>query len=244
MLDVIDLHTHILPGVDDGSKSLDESLHMLAYAKKIGINCCVLTPHVSVHRHFSYDKAAHEKKYQQLLDAVKDAKIEIKLVLGAEIDDQEKLNDTISKGYTLGDTNVVLIDYMFRKADISESVYQLRVLGYKVIIAHVERITYLSFNEIVDLKKDGALLQVNASHLLPFRYDRCTRMAKKLLKYGFIDLVASDAHHIEDYKNYLKSYTYVKVKKGKHIADLLFVKNQAKLLNLTLEEDYHHGPIV
>lgn len=123
-----------------------------------------------------------------------------------------------------------MIDFSMREVDISEVLYDLRHLGYKVIVAHPERILYISYEDLVRIKDEGAIFQVSSSHLLPYQWDRSSRIAKRLLKDNLIDLVASDAHKIETIETMQKSFSYVSRKKGIEVAKKLFNDHPMKII--------------
>ena len=227
---MIDLHTHILHGVDDGASSLDEAVEMLKKAQSIGINAVVLTPHVSRFRGYQTSKDQIRIQFEHLKEKIKHIGLSLNLFLGAEIDEHDHLIHTIKQGYTIDGTTYVLIDFSMREADISDILYDLRHSGYKVIIAHPERIRYVNFQDLKNLKSEGALMQVSSSHLLPWRFDRASRIAKRLLKHGLVDFIASDAHHVDTLITMKESYSYVVKKMGQAYAKKCFVDNPAKII--------------
>lgn len=229
---MVDLHTHILHGVDDGASTVDEAVNMLIKAHEIGINAIVLTPHVSLFRGFKTSKELTETHFNMLKDKIKQLGLSLHLFLGAEIDEHDHLVKTIKQGYTLEGSTYVLIDFSMRRADVSEILYGLRHSGYKVIVAHPERISYLNFHDLKQLKAEGALMQVSSSHLLPWKFDRASRIAKRLLRQGLIDVVASDAHHMETLLTMKKSFAYVSKTMGNETAQTLFVDNPSKIIGI------------
>lgn len=226
---MIDLHTHILFDVDDGAKSIEESLLMLETAKDIGIHSVVLTPHVSKYR--TYCKRSDEiyEKYELLKKQAKH--LNINLYLGAEVDEDDHLVKTISTSCTINHSNYVLIDFSMRHADVSEVIYELRHYGYKVIIAHPERIMYLKYEDLVGLKKEGALLQVSSKHLVGLGDKKACKIARQLLKDDLIDLVSSDAHDVKTLLSMKKAFEYVLKKKGLIYANRIFVDNPFDIIH-------------
>ena len=152
---MIDLHTHILFGVDDGAKTMDEAIDMLKKANEIGIHSVVLTPHVSLFRGYKTSFDMIKQHFEMLKLKISDIGLSLKLYLGAEIDEHDHLIDTLKKGYTFEGTHYVLIDFSMRESDVSEILYDLRHSGYKVIVAHPERIDYLSYQDLRQLKAEG-----------------------------------------------------------------------------------------
>lgn len=227
---MLDLHTHILFGVDDGAKTLDDAMRLIRKAHDMGVKTLVLTPHVSFYRTFKSTQDLMTKNFHTLKEEVVKQNLSIELLLGAEIDEHDHILSTLKQGYTIDGTSYVLVDFSMRKSDIDDVLYDLRHSGYKVIMAHPERISYVSYADLLQFKADGALFQVSSYHLLPLKFDRASRMAKRLLKHDLIDFVASDVHHVDMYDSFLRSYYYVEKKKGVAYAEKLYVSNPAKII--------------
>ncbi len=197
---MIDIHTHILPNVDDGSSSLEMSIEMIKQELNQGVTDIIFTPHTRFHREFN-QKEKLIKAYQEFKVELEKRNIEGKFYLGSEIYfDKNTLNHFKNNELlSLNDSKYVLVEFEFEsKYDyISESLYSISLLGYLPIIAHVERYQ-LSFDEIMKLKKEGNLLQWNASFIAKGLFKR--HYVKKLLKYHLIDYIASDCHSLDNRK--------------------------------------------
>ena len=191
---MIDMHNHILPNVDDGSRSLEESIKLLEALHKASFHTVFMTPHVSSKRHVNLDKSFLEKQYQTLLTKVNERKLDVKLYLGSEFDAHHKTHHELQHGYTLAGTNVVLLDLSFAKDYYEEVLYNLNVLGYKVLIAHVERYDFFDINILRTLNKKHLYFQMNLSSLYKNAPKHQTKKAKKLLKAGLIDSIGTDSH--------------------------------------------------
>lgn len=227
---MIDIHTHILFGVDDGAKTIQQSIDMIKAASKQGVKAVFLTPHIAPLRGYTTTKQVLTDRFNQLSKEVSKLNIPIKLFLGAEVDEQDRLSEVIGQSHTINNTNYVLIDFGMRESDISEVCYTLNVKGYKVIVAHPERYSNITFDMLVHLKKEGALFQVSAQHLIKRGSRRARKIAIKMLKYDLIDFVASDAHRFEHFKTMKEAYDCVRKRKGKMKANELFIKNPHKLV--------------
>ena len=199
---MIDIHTHILPELDDGSRSIDESKKMLDMLSKQGVDTIVATPHFYIDDtevdSFLQLRNASVKK---LTDAI-DEKSRPKLALGAEVqfipeiytmDDIEKL--------CFGGTRYMLVEMPFASwtgytYKALEKMYTAR--GIKPIIAHVERYFEFQEEDVSDvlrrLKDAGVLIQINSSFLIN---NATKRLALKLVKKGFISFMGSDCHNVD-----------------------------------------------
>ncbi len=196
---MVDIHTHIIPFVDDGCASLDNAILMLKHELSIGVSTIYCTPH--------YIKGKYEKSIAEIKEnfnlLVKEAKklnLPVTLYLGQEIlytgneDIIEMLNN--NQLLTMNNSQYVLIEFPFSREidDLGELIYSFSCYDYKVIIAHVERYEWMTFDKVLELKNEGALIQVNADSLLKLTDKREYKFVKKLLKYDLVDFVASDTH--------------------------------------------------
>ena len=196
---MIDFHTHILPNVDDGAKSILDSIKMIERELECGVNEVYLTPHHIINK---YQKSKEEiiSSFNTLNEEIKSRNLDIKLHLGMEIyySEYENVLEKLKKGelLTLGDTNYVLLEfsYTYKPRDFEEIIYNFKVNGYKVIIAHIERYTWMTLNDIKFLKSEGAIISINADSILNLHSRKEFKITKKLLKLDLVDIIASDTH--------------------------------------------------
>lgn len=196
---MVDIHTHIIPNVDDGSPNLETSINMIKHEISIGVDTIICTPHHIYHR---YEKSVEEikEKFDQLNEEVKRLNLPIKLYLGQEIcyTHREDILSMLKSGklLTLNNTNRVLLEFSFTREpeDLLDIIYNFSINGYEVIVAHVERYEWMNIDKVKSLKAEGALIQINSNSYLGLTSWREKRMTKKLLKLGLVDYVASDTH--------------------------------------------------
>jgi protein-tyrosine phosphatase len=193
---MIDIHTHILPGVDDGSKDLETSISMIEREIEQGVTDIVLTPHVQS----TVTKANTSKRKAQfeLLKAeVSKRGLNINLHLGAEIMYHSHIETDYSK-YQFGKNKYVLLEFSTKaETPIEEICFDVMAMGYQVIVAHVERYGYLSIADIGKIRANGVLIQVNASAILNKDPLASKKTVKKLIKENLIDIIATDTHNME-----------------------------------------------
>ena len=196
---MIDIHTHIIPCVDDGSPNLETSIDMIKHEIEIGVDSIICTPHHIFHR---YEKSVEEikKQYELLVKEIEKQNLPIKLYLGQEICYTHR-EDTISmlkegKLLTLNNTNRVLLEFSFTREpeDVLDVIYNFNVNGYEVIVAHVERYEWMTIDKVKALRSEGALIQINSNSYLGLTSWKEKRMTRKLIKLGLVDFVASDTH--------------------------------------------------
>ena len=227
---MIDVHSHVLPFVDDGSQSVNKSLQMLQESANQGITDVFLTPH---YRH-PYEKSADEikKAFDDFYKIVKEKEIPIKLYLGQEIFVGEKdVKKALNEGsvLTMANSKGVLLEFDYvRPLDVAGYVYEIKNAGYIPIVAHVERYAYLTFADIIEIKNLGGMIQVNADSIVGKDRSR-KKLVKKLYKYGLVDMVASDVHFGRE--NLMgKAHEYVYKKFGQAAAEVTFYVNANKLI--------------
>lgn len=192
---MIDLHSHILPELDDGAQNLRDSLEMARMAVESGITVMTATPHCAGDR----SREAYGA-WQLLREALEENEVPLKLLLGMEIfgtqDTARMLKE--KKLFTLNGSRYPLVEFSFR-SDGEEETDILRSIcraGYRPVVAHPERYRYVQENpELINYwQKMGCLFQVNRGSLLGRFGRREQRMAMELVGRGFASAVASDAH--------------------------------------------------
>ena len=192
---MIDLHSHILPELDDGAQSLQDALAMARMAVDSGITAMVATPHcIDDRRAEVYDA------WKLLTAALRENQIPLKLTLGMEIFGTMDTVRLLKEGrlFTLNGSNYPLVEFSFR-SDGQEETYILGSLckaGYRPVVAHPERYEYIQKDPRLANKwqKMGCLLQVNRGSLLGRFGKGAQVMGVEMVERGFAAAVATDAH--------------------------------------------------
>lgn len=189
---MIDIHTHILPNVDDGSNSLELSIEMIKKEISCGVNTIVFTPHSK--RNEVIDKQILIDKYNEFIGNTKD--MDVKCYLGEEIYyTKDTLNNIKNNLYlTLNNSKYLLIEFNSSTEydEMENIIYNIKLLGYEVIIAHIERYN-IDLYKYIDLKKSvNPLIQINVEFAAKNK-----RLVKKLIKKNVIDYIASDCHSMD-----------------------------------------------
>ena len=196
---MIDIHTHVIPNVDDGSPNLETSIAMIKHEIDIGVTEIIATPH---HIYKRYEKSVEEIKsqFELLKNEVEKQNLPIKLYLGQEIcySHREDILRMLKSGklLTLNNTNKVLLEFSFHREpeDLMDIIYNFGVNGYEVIIAHVERYEWMNLDKVKALRVEGAKIQINSNSYLGLEGLKEKWFVKKLLKLDLVDYVASDTH--------------------------------------------------
>lgn len=198
---MLDLHCHILPGVDDGSHSLGESIRMLHAAYKAGVTEIVCTPHCR-DPYFNYD--AMWDAFESLK-----ARSSIPLHMGFEVNIR-KLREfglEAALGLRFDGSNVLLLELSTHAGkhefiEYEREIYELQGLGCEVVIAHPER--YRAIQEDINIARNlvrmGCKLQASADFIKGGRFGKERRPAQKLFEEGLYSFLASDAHCVEHYE--------------------------------------------
>jgi len=232
---VIDLHTHILPNVDDGSDSLDKSIEHLQVISDLGVEKVFLTPHYMLGK-FANNKEDVTRQFEILKEEASKFMIRTELVLGAEVYcDETLLEQMKAEKLTLGDSNYILFETSLN--DISDNskqfIYELQMSKYRPILAHPERYSYVHAhpNIVKEFMNRDVLIQVNASSLLGYHGRKVKEIAWRLLYKGYAHFVASDDHC--RHSDYILKKAFYKVadKIDENTAELLFYTNPLKVYN-------------
>lgn len=230
---MIDIHCHLLYGVDDGAKTMEESVAMLEEAKAQGISAIILTPHYR-HGMFAYPKEQIEEHYRLLEPYAQ--KLGIYLALGTEYHVNSHIVEALDSGRcrTMAGSRYVLCEY----SHDSEYTYmyqmtqELILHGYVPVLAHVERYGALADLQLVEeLRNLGAWITVNADAVLGLEGMGPKKYCKKMLKAECVDVIASDSHGVRQRANHMaKCYEFIEKKFDKAYAGQLFVTNPKKIL--------------
>ncbi|MDZ4195951.1 MAG: CpsB/CapC family capsule biosynthesis tyrosine phosphatase [Candidatus Izemoplasmatales bacterium] len=222
---MIDVHSHPIPFIDDGSPSMEASIALLEDAVKQGVKVMFCTPHYIKSRNYLSVYEDNVVVFEQLQQLVKQIGIPIELYLGTEIYySLDSIKDLREKRVVpIGATNRVLLEFheTEEQEDIAEAIHNMKALKLVPIIAHIERYSYINKVEHLQIiKKMGGLIQVNASSVLGRSGKVDQRILLKWMKLGLIDFIASDVHVFRK-NDLLEAYRFVEKKLGKAIADKL-----------------------
>lgn len=210
---MIDIHNHIVFDVDDGSKSIEQSIRMIKAASEAGITEICMTPHY-MEDGYKTEKSILKQKLDMLQKAVLEESIPVKLYLGEEVFIFPDMPENIDKLVSLNDSKYILMEFPLVEevSYIDDVIYKLLSYGKVPIIAHPER--YLAseknFGFIENLLKKGALLQVNINSLVGHYGKEAKKIATKLLKNNMVQFIGSDAHSSASYYTIKESLSILK----------------------------------
>jgi protein-tyrosine phosphatase len=231
---MIDIHSHVLPDLDDGAKSLDEAVEMLRIAERAGTTDLVATPHANLE--FRFQPEAISRKIAALQAA---AGLSVRLHRGCDFHLYfDNIQDALANPskYTINGKSYLLVEFpdLLIAKTTPEVFARLREAGMVPIITHPER-NFLLHHRLDDLQswiELGCLVQVTAQSLLG-RFGREARcVGQQLMKRGMVHFIASDAHDAGDRTPRLgEAYRYVAKYFGEETAQALFVTNPRAVLS-------------
>ncbi len=234
---LIDLHNHVLPNIDDGSPSIEESIKMLKMAKLGHVEKIIVTPHFK-EGVFENTKDIIQEKIDDFKQLPEYKEIGIELYPGCEIFLTKQTASLLNnnKIQTLNHSKYILVEIHrltdFWLLNLKEELYNLSVDGYKIILAHPERyeITHKNPNFIYDLVQDGHYIQMNVNCLNASHPNH--KIARKLLDHRLVHFISSDAHNLKHRPIKLAyGYEFIKKHYQEDYAYELFYQNPLCVIN-------------
>lgn len=236
----IDIHSHILPGVDDGAHDLEESIAMLRIAEKEHIRKIILTPHQKPNRK-CVSKNGIENKIEQLRSELDRQHMDIALYAGSELFYSHDLDERLrmEKVCTLADSHYILVEFSPDEnwAYIRDGIYRLSCAGYWPVLAHVERYAVLREKEdrVQELIDMGCYMQMNAGSLTGECGLQTRWYCAGLIKNRQIHFVATDAHRSTGRRSpqMSKCAEWLRRKAGEEYTEQLLWKNAENIFEDT-----------
>ena len=222
-----DIHSHFIPGIDDGSPDMETTLNLIKEMQKLGFSKVITTPHVMS----DFYKNSSETILQGLEAVRSELKVQnINMEIDAaaeyyiDYDFEQKIGN--EKFLTFG-TNYILVELSFVEApkNLFDIIFKLQLENYKVVLAHPERYHYFQMKDYEELVNRGVLLQINWLSLIGYYSPQIQNKIQDLIAQNRISFLGTDCHNVHHAALYEKCQT----KKAWH--DL---HNSGKLLNSTL----------
>ncbi len=196
-----DLHSHLIPGIDDGSPNMESSIEMIKKFQELGYKKLITTPHIMC----DYYKNTPEiilGGLEKVRNEMAKQNINIEIEAASEYNLDDGLADLIDKKniLTFGDNYVLFeLPFMTEPRNLQEIIFNFQTAGYKPILAHPERYGYWINNleKFEELKAKGVLLQLNLLSLTGHYSPEVKKMAEKMVNANLIDVIGSDCHRIE-----------------------------------------------
>jgi len=194
----VDLHSHLIPGIDDGSQSMEESIKLIKKLKALGYKKLITTPHIMQHR-FPNSSETILAGLENVKAELKAQNIEIKLEVAAEYYLDEYFLELLNKKdiLTFGENYLLFeMSYGQKPVNLESIVHEIRVAGYKPVLAHPERYLFMhrDFSIYESLKEQGVLFQVNLNSFNGYYSKPVQKVVLKILENGWVDFIGSDTH--------------------------------------------------
>lgn len=242
---MIDVHSHVIPKIDDGSNSIEETNEMLIEAREAGFTDIITTSHY-IEGYYEVDSIKSHALVKAINKTLQEKNIDLNLYCGNEIFITQNLIQLIKdkKASTLADSKYVLFELPMNNIikNLNEMIFQIKSIGMIPVIAHPERYSYVQRNPnmLIPLIKQGALLQANYTSILGKYGHHAKITIKKLLKSNMIHFLGSDCHKKDDiYKKIKESIIELEKVIGKEKLKELTTINPSYILkneNLEIEE--------
>ena len=188
---MIDIHCHLLPGVDDGSRSLEMSIPVLRKFADDGVECLVLTPHLTA----SQAQTAPYERNAAILEELRSVTPQsIELRLGWEIMLDEPNVDLRAKRLSLGGSRAILVEFPMHGVPVTagDELYRIRCSGVVPVLAHPERYYGCTVERVVEWRRAGAVIQMDTAGLVG--RSSISKLSRALVEEGLVDLFSSDNH--------------------------------------------------
>jgi protein-tyrosine phosphatase len=200
-----DIHSHLIPGVDDGVKSIEESIEIILSFQKLGYQRLITTPHIS-ESYYPNSVQKLKESFQEVVEELERRNIQMEIGLGAEyMVDGMLLSALKNKEELLTWNGYILIETSFQALPwiLDEILFELQARKLVPILAHPERYPYFFEDHVKleEMRNRGVKLQVNIGSLEGQYGPVPKKLARKLLSNGWVDFLGSDVHRIEHMKS-------------------------------------------
>lgn len=204
----VDIHSHLLPGIDDGAKDLKETTILLESMVSLGFKKAITTPHTK-HSFWDNTSIIITEKKNEVVTSIPELSNTLQLSCASEYFIDEYFMDLARTTPLLSlKDNFILIElsYLNPPLPLIDYLFELQLLGYSLVLAHPERYVYFhsNFKEFDQLKEAGCYFQMNLLSAVGHYGKDIAKAADKLLKGGYIDFVGSDIHNIHHIDGFSK----------------------------------------
>lgn len=233
---VIDLHNHILPGLDDGAADIAESLEIARQFVSEGVTAVAATPHLNPVAEARVERRMVERALQQVQEAVAREGIALEITGGHEVYLVPEVLPLLEEEQVvpLGGTKTLLVELPFevRPLYLDDLVFQIQLMGYSLILAHPERYRYVQREptSLAPLVERGVTLQVTAPALLGEYGATVRQTAETLLQAGLVALAGSDRHHPGQLRSLALARERITALTDESLADLTLTENPRRIL--------------
>jgi tyrosine-protein phosphatase YwqE len=204
----IDLHSHLIPGIDDGAKTIEDSIALIRGLRNLGFKKIITSPHI-MSGGYNNTPEIILKGRDIVREAIRENNIDVEFDAWAEYYLDETIMPKIEKKelLTMGDKYVLVeLSYLIKSHNATTYFYSMITNGYKIVLAHPERYPYYhgdAFGEYHNLKDQGIFFQLNIASLTGTYGQSARQTAERMIDENMIDFVATDLHN-ERHLNYIR----------------------------------------
>ena len=204
-----DMHSHLLPGIDDGSPDMETSIELIKGMKELGFKKLITTPHILWDMYKNTSTIILEK-LDEVKNKLKEEQIDIDIQAAAEYFIDDHLGELLERKEPLLSfgNKMVLVEFSMASPpfDLKKTLFEMQIQGYQPVLAHPERYIYLEYNKNFynELKDAGYLFQMNLLSLTGYYGRAVMNLARYLSKNQYYDLIGTDLHyfgHLNALKN-------------------------------------------
>lgn len=226
---ITDFHSHLIPGIDDGARTIEDSLAMIRQFKELGFKKIITTPHIQ-DEFYKNTPEIILNGLEKVRSAMNEAGIDIQLEAAAEYLLDDGFEEKMKSGQlmTFGKKHILVeLSYFSPHPNLLSFIFELQLEGYQVILAHPERYSYWfnSLQKFDELKNRGVLFQLNTVSLSGHYGSEVKKTAEKLIDQGMYEFTGSDMHN----QNYMNSF--IKARSEKSFKKLM---DSGRLMNHSL----------
>ena len=222
----IDIHNHILPGVDDGFRTTSDSLEALALLYENGVREVVFTPHLNPEQFKESNEESLRKRYQEFVAKIPQS-LDIKTSLAAEYmivnGFEERVRQEPGTLLCWPDKTILIeMSYFFRSPNLEEAVMELIFAGFKPVLAHPERYLYMAdcLDDFDTLRASGCRFQTSYMSLMGAYGSKSLRIIKYLAQRGWCDFFATDLHSVHQLHTILEGKTALGLRWPKKVVEI------------------------
>ncbi len=204
-----DMHSHLIPSIDDGSQCLDESLELILALNNLGFSKIITTPHTMSDFYKNTPEIINDGK-EEVKKELKRLNINVEFEASSEYyvdyDFQQKINS--GEFLTFG-SKYILIEFPFidNPKNIDEIIFQLQLSGYNVVLAHPERYMYFNLKDYKKFTDKGVFLQLNLLSITGYYSPEIKEKSKQLIENDLVSFVGTDCHNIRHAQKLKECFT-------------------------------------
>lgn len=237
MIGIIDIHSHMLPGVDDGAHSPDDTKELLNESYRQGVRTVIFTPHYETGVYIN-ERERLERRFNQIKEMMGGELPDLKLFLGSEIYYSSDVPELLAQGRlcTLAGSRYVLVEFATNVSYdfLKNSLYRILLEGFIPVLAHAERFgcLYKKISLVDDIVDMGTYIQVNAGSVTKKAPRKVRSFVKKLIDNDLLHIIATDTHDSRYRKpNFSECIAFLQKRYNDEYVRTLLIDNPQKIVN-------------